>query len=314
MKYTAIILSAVLTVALCCPPEEALYPCVCKKHQGSSYTVDIICDGLHNEIDLKNAAAACKNRHDVLSFVILNSVLNYIPQSAFEGTFIRAIEVQESTLFSLSDTEQALVGMEKTLESLTLIRNIFMGSWHWSKLKSLTKLIYLKVREIALPSIEKDIDSLNFLRNIDFSKNEISLISDKAFENFKNLEFLVLGENEIKEVKRNMLPNPASQLRVMNFTQNRIQALPTDMFDNMPKLTAFHIKHNRLLTLDEKVFASVWSQLFYIDISDNDLRCDCRMSWMMQRKFPLLTLGLCSEPPELRGKNITMLSLKDLWC
>ncbi|XP_035212543.1 leucine-rich repeat and fibronectin type-III domain-containing protein 5-like [Stegodyphus dumicola] len=312
MKFISLILSGVLFLVSCCPPEESLYPCVCLTYESES-TVDIVCDDLDNEHDLQNAAAACKKMPNMHTFMIVNSVLNYIPHSTFEGTLFKSIEVKGTTMISLSDTDEAFVGLENTLDSLAIVKST-IGLWNWSKLKDLTRMTHLEARDVGLQSIENDINYLRFLRSVDFSKNEISWICDHAFENFSSLTHFVIPENEIKKLKRSMFPNHAYILRFINLRKNQIQTLPRDIFENMPKLTTLLIGENHILTLDEKTFSPIWDNLRYLEVGGNDLRCDCRMTWIITRRLRGSILGYCAEPPELKGTNLTKLNEKDLWC
>ncbi|KFM62843.1 Slit-like proteinprotein, partial [Stegodyphus mimosarum] len=271
--HIAIILIAILPLALCCPPADSLYPCICKEFD-SVKTLDIICEGLDNIYDLRNSAAACKKRSDIRNFRIINSVFNFIPQFTFNESLFTTLEVKDSTMYSISNTEKAFRGLEKTLHTLVLINSTFFGLWNWSKLRLLTKIHHLMVSGNGFQSIEKDIENINFVKGLDLSKNDISWIYAHAFEKFKDLSYLILANNEIKELKRSMLPNPGPVFRFINLRQNHIQTLPVDMFQNMPKLDTFLISGNHILTLDERTFSAAWNQLAFIDLDDNDLRCD----------------------------------------
>ncbi|XP_035212555.1 peroxidasin-like isoform X2 [Stegodyphus dumicola] len=309
--HIAVILSTLLPVALCCPSAESLHPCVC---EGDDIIEEVTCYGLENEIDLQNAAAACRNRPLIRNFKIIHSVLNYIPYATFKDTLFKTLEISDTTLVSIGEKDEAFVGLENTLNTLALSKNIFMGSWDWSDLKNLKSLKFLKFSEMELQSIDKDIENINFLIGIDLSKNKILWIHDEAFVYFQSLVYLFLVENDIKILKRSMFPNPASSLQTISLRQNQIQTLPIDMFQNMPKLDTFLISGNHILTLDERTYSAAWNQLAFIDLDDNDLRCDCRMSWIIKTRLPRTTIGFCSEPPELKGKNLTKLTGKDLWC
>ncbi|XP_035212561.1 peroxidasin-like [Stegodyphus dumicola] len=313
MMRIVLVLSAILSLASCCPPAESLHPCTCEADD-SSFIEEVTCFSLENEIDLKNAAAACKNRPIIQNFKIIDSALNYIPDSTFEGTFFRVIEIKGTTLVSIGEKEKAFAGLEHTLNTLALRKNVFMGPWNWSALKGLKSLNFLMFNEMELQSIETDIERISFLNGVDLSKNEISWIDEQAFSKFWNMTYLILAENGIKDVKRSMFPNPASMLKLISLRDNQIETLPNDMFQEMPKLETFLIAHNHILTLDEKTFSSIWKQLGFLDLEDNHLACDCRISWIINTKFPRATVGFCSEPPHLEGKNLTKLSAKDLWC
>ncbi|XP_054707571.1 leucine-rich glioma-inactivated protein 1-like [Uloborus diversus] len=86
------------------------------------------------------------------------------------------------------------------------------------------------------------------------------------------------------------------------------------MFTEMPNILAIMLKNNRFLTLEEKTFSLVWEQLQNFDASGNSLRCDCRISWIVGKRFPKATVASCAEPPTLKGKKLETLLSKDLWC
>ncbi|GBL76103.1 hypothetical protein AVEN_234402-1 [Araneus ventricosus] len=111
-----------------------------------------------------------------------------------------------------------------------------------------------------------------------------------------------------------MFPDPALRLTVINLSYNAIDSLPEDMFTNMPGLMSILLEGNNLITVDQKTFSPVWSQLNKINLYENPMRCDCRMKWMLLLKSPKNTWAECVHPPNLAGSNLAHLKADDLKC
>ncbi|XP_054707570.1 protein artichoke-like [Uloborus diversus] len=213
-------LSICLFLILClgiseeCPPPESLTPCLCRI-EPLSKAREILCYDINNEQTLSNAISAIRGRTDIYGVKIQDSVLNYIPHDTFSDVRIKELEISDSSLSSLSDTDIAFEGLEDYLDNLFFTDCIFMGSWDWEKLKNLRRLLSLEIRGGQFESIDKDIKDIGHLdiKIFNFARNKISYIDDEAFAMFKNLLSLDLSDNFITEMKRDMLPNPALNLR-----------------------------------------------------------------------------------------------------
>lgn len=202
-----------ITTVTSCPRKEDLAPCHCEwpDHEGSAY---ITCSGLDNEQDLTNAARSLKGKAYVYSFTIDKSNFNFIPNDAFKGLQFVELEIRDSNLMALTDTDEAFVGLEEHLEILMMTDCTFMNEWDWAILRNLRKLMRLDIVGGDLENIGEELMKINItsVQDIAFSKNKISFIYDHAFVTFKNIRFMHLDHNEIKELKRSMLPNPALEL------------------------------------------------------------------------------------------------------
>ncbi|GFT44310.1 uncharacterized protein NPIL_532881 [Nephila pilipes] len=298
-----------------CPKKEDLFPCTCEwpSSEGNAY---VTCAKLDNEHDLMQATSSLAGRSYVYSLVIEDSIFNFIPADAFKGLKFAELEIKDTVFRALTDTDVAFEGLENYLEFLIMTRCTLMNEWDWTIFRNLKKLTRLEIVEADLGSIE-DLDKLNIssITRIVFDKNRISYIYPHAFASFKDLTVLSLAENAIEEVKRTMLPNPALELLDFDIRNNLIEQLPSDIFTNMPKLESLSISNNKILVLEENTFSSVWENLEFFTAAGNELRCDCRMAWIVEKKKgPKKIRAFCSSPPEVKGHNIDTLTSKDVWC
>ncbi|GIY65485.1 uncharacterized protein CEXT_687381 [Caerostris extrusa] len=190
-----------------------------------------------------------------------------------------------------------------------------MSDWDWTLFRNLKKLTTLDIVGVNLESLE-DLETINItsIIKIAFSHNRISFIHPSAFSNFKELRLLSLDNNFISVIKRSMLPNPALELTDLDLSYNEIEDLPSDIFSNMPQLEYLSIGFNKILVLEEKTFSPVWEKLQAFSAFGNDLRCDCRLTWILEKMYPRDLRAVCSQPPEAKGKNLRDLASKDLWC
>lgn len=310
--YTLSTLIALFQLVVSCPSSEKLSPCYCISTDSSS---QITCPDLQNEQTLMDAVYVLRTLSKFYSFTIKNGNFVFIPHDVFKGVKFQELEILSSSFMALTDTDVALEGLEEDLTSLVIKDSITLNEWDWTVLKALKNLVRLHVDvdlEIVSMNI-KDISSSS-IKDISFANNKITLVEDEAFAGFKQLLSLSLGNNLISEFKRTMMPNPAVLLWKLDLSQNQIQQLPPDLFENMPSLEFLNLNSNQILTLNEKTFEKVWQKLQRFDAMDNQLRCDCRLEWMTHLKFPEHTSGVCDQPMQLRGKKLTELTSKDVWC
>lgn len=304
-----------VSLVISCPLKEKIYPCTCQS-DGYDSAKDIVCRGIVNDADLSNALTSLKGMKNIYSLVIDDAILNYIPHDLFADIHLLELEFLASSIMKFTDTDVAFQGLEDSLEILLVSKCSFTNSWDWSLLKNMKKLMRLEITEGDLESIEddvKEISSLN-MKDIDFSHNRISHVYEYAFANFTELTFLSLSNNLVGEVKRTMLPNPAPNLVQIDLGYNELLELPKDFFKEMPSLEIVSIPGNKILSLNEQVFAPVWEQLEGFQAMGNKIRCDCRMAWILEKRMPPNMRAVCDQPRDLHGKNLATLTSKDLWC
>ncbi|XP_071038994.1 leucine-rich repeat neuronal protein 3-like [Parasteatoda tepidariorum] len=316
MKYNTLILSLLLFLlsANACPRKEDLLPCICDgpEVEGSAY---ITCSKLENDQELTTSAKSLIGKNYIYSITIQDSAFNYISSGAFKGLKFVELEIKDSTLRALTDTDVAFEGLEDHLEIFRMENCDFLSEWDWSMFRKLKKLSTLEIENGALENIE-DMGKINLenLKTVSFAENKINFIDDKAFSNCEKLMIVVLKNNKISILKRTMIPNPAPELIHIDLNHNEIEQLPDDMFSNMPKLENLSIGGNKILVIGETIFSSIWSQLETFEAMGNELRCDCRMTWILNTKQPKAIRAACANPQALKGRNIQSLTSKDLWC
>ncbi|KAG8188953.1 hypothetical protein JTE90_016620 [Oedothorax gibbosus] len=296
-----------------CPSPETIAPlCVCK-----AFTVDtfMTCSNLFNAEELIPPIRGLEmSRHKVFALEINNSSLMYIPHAVFKGTGIEKIRFVNSQIMSLSDSELAFEGLEDTLIELRATDAHYIAQWDWQQLQKLHKLQLIDVNWISMGSVDEPFPELNELTALGITRAEISFIVDKAFSRLGSLKILNLKQNEIAEMKRSMFPEPANELSIIDLSDNQLWNLPKDFFNSMPALSYVYLNNNKFVTLQEDVFEMPMQQLWVLTLTGNNIRCDCRMQWLVGRRRPHEFIGTCSEPPSLADKNIRSLVTKDLWC
>ncbi|KAG8177696.1 hypothetical protein JTE90_020256 [Oedothorax gibbosus] len=296
-----------------CPSKEDVFPCTCRDY---SYGVGVQCDKIGVEV-LVRVASNFRGKN-VDYFTITNSEFGFIPYDVFKGIKLREFGIENSTLAALTDKDEAFVGLEEELEEISITSCVFDSEWDWSVLRSLKKLKYLTIeKSLHLRTLGTDVMKSSLpssLKYFSFSGNNISSVSDHAFDSFKEVTNLYLGYNRIRNVKRTMFPNPSWNLYFLDISGNLIEEIPKDMFTRMMNLRFLNIRYNKILVLNQVTFSPVWDRLAGLFVSGNPLRCDCSMSWILVQKAPDNFPGECASPPELEGKKLTKLESKDFVC
>ncbi|GIY99229.1 slit-like protein [Caerostris extrusa] len=201
-----------------CPNFIPLQPCSCntvKDKSGKEFST-ITCTELHSEDVLQSVLVACK-QFSIYELELIDSSFMYLPHDSFVGTTIEVLSIRNSAIYSLSDSNVAFEGLNNQLHLIEVINCSYTSSWDWSQLSKLNRLLEIHVSESELISIT---DGLSTLQHIDieafiFHWNHIEMLEDNVFAPFVYLKRLALDNNQIKEVKRSMFPNPAKKLKIL---------------------------------------------------------------------------------------------------
>lgn len=211
--------------------------------------------------------------------------------------------VREITEFSFRD----LVGLRHLTLSSNRIARLDRGSF-----RSLHSLLHLVLRANDLRQVARlhldNCDQLSFLdlsecelteiprgltqslRYVQLRRNRVTTIRRDAFEDSKDVNILVLDENEIETVDRNSfghlhqlqqlwlndnrlhaLPHPLpASLRRLLIDSNQIDRLTNESFVNQPQLTTFSIVNNSLSLVTPDALRKLPS-LTTLDLSNNRL-------------------------------------------
>ncbi|GFR15998.1 slit-like protein [Trichonephila clavata] len=256
-------------------------------------------------------------KHKILGVELQSVSFRYIPESAFNGTDIKFLEISNSSIFSLSENEHAFKGLEDTLKVFRATNCVYASNWEWTQLERLNKLKVLEISSSNLVEIEDDFLKISNcpLENIDFRDNSIQYIPNKAFSTFKDLTRLTVDKNALTSVIRSMLPVPAKKLYSLGFSNNKIRELPLNMFSEMPALRYLYLEGNEIQILDAQTFTPIWKKLKIAFFTGCPIRCDCSISWLPKMKQKVrLVHGTCYSPANLKDRKITELVEDDFKC
>ncbi|KAF8793612.1 leucine-rich repeat and fibronectin type-III domain-containing protein 2-like [Argiope bruennichi] len=294
-----------------CPNPHDIHPCYCL----ASKKPVVVCEDVTSQDEFVEVMTVAKKKP--LVGVSLESVsFRYIPENAFEGTHIQSINISDSRILSLGESEHAFKGLEDSLVSFRVKNCSYASHWEWTLLERLITLQDLEISKSHLPEISEDFLKLSKLplTNINFRSNHIRYLPAEVFASFTNLKHLHLDENKLKVFSRSMLPKPAQKFSALGLSKNQIQELPTDMFTEMPNLRYLYLGGNPIIILDAQTYQPIWNQLKIVFFNDA-IHCDCRLSWIAQMKQKLrLVHGTCGTPANLRGRKITQLKTDELFC
>ncbi|KAF8792076.1 Leucine-rich repeat transmembrane protein like [Argiope bruennichi] len=304
------LLSTILPAASLCPNQENIVPCICKDLGDGPM---MMCSNLTSAEELISPIKSTEF-FKMFSLVIINSALLYIPSNLFVKTHFERLRFANSQIMSLSDGDLAFVGLEEILEEIRASDARYITQWDWSQLKNLRKLDLIDIVDISMYSIDQEMPPLKSLTSLGISKAEISFVHPTAFSKLENLMQLSLVNNEITELSRAMLPDPASKLVMIDLSDNKLESLPDDMFTNMPNLKDVEINNNRLMTLNQETFQWLFENLQSFMMTGNEIRCDCRLKWLVETRKPTYFKGECSLPDYMKGVSLENVNHKVLVC
>ncbi|CAL1289108.1 unnamed protein product [Larinioides sclopetarius] len=304
------LLATILPATGICPNQENIAPCTCKNMGDDPM---MMCSNITSAEELIGPIKGTET-FKMFSLVVINSALLYIPGTVFANTVFERIRFANSQIMSLSDGDLAFVGLEDHLEEIRASDARYITQWDWSQLKNLRRLKLIDIVDIAMYSVDQEMPALKSLTSLGISKAEISFVHPSAFSKLENLFRLSLANNEITEMSRTMLPDPAPELFVIDLSGNKLESLPNDMFTNMPNLKEVEINNNKLITLNEETFQWLFENLQLLMLAGNEIRCDCRLKWMVSIRKPFYFKGECSQPEHVKGVSLKNLNQKVLVC
>ena len=117
---------------------------------------------------------------------------------------------------SLSESNTAFDGLEETLVEIRATDAKFVSTWDFDQLRNLRKLQLLDVHEMILGAVDHPLPHLPELTALGIISAEISYVTDNAFSNLPKLHIFNMKDNEITEMKRSMLPDPAKNLNTID--------------------------------------------------------------------------------------------------
>ncbi|CAL1289106.1 unnamed protein product [Larinioides sclopetarius] len=306
-----ILISLFWFVACPCPPQENIAPhCICKDLGDGPM---MLCNTIMSTDELI-PIIKMTDGHDMFALTLMDSALPYIPSDLFKGTHYRKIRFVNTQIMSLSDGDLAFIGLEDRLEELRATDAHYISQWDWSQLRNHRRLDLIDINLISMYSLEQEFPALKSLTVLGIIKAEISFIHPTAFSKLENLKILDMRDNLITDLNRDMLPNPAQQLRILDFSGNLLNSLPDDMFEGMPNLKELQLDFNKFKTLNEETFLWPFENLQLLQFKGNEFLCDCRLRWLVDANKPMYFQGTCTLPENLKGMSLKHISNKVLRC
>lgn len=132
--------------------------------------------------------------------------------------FLYTLQIRfvKSEIMSLSDSDIAFHGLEDALKEIRAREASYIAQWDWQQLRNLTSLALIDVNLITLGSIDVPFPHLPQLTALGITRAEISFVVDSAFANLPKIQILNIKDNAITELKRNMFPDPAQDLFILD--------------------------------------------------------------------------------------------------
>ena len=198
------------------------------------------------------------------------------------------------------------------------VRDLYPG-WYTnhSVFCDMPKLIHLDLSEnkfTDLPSLA--FINLPSLKSLNLCENEIQIIEPDAIIGLPSLQDLDLRKNELTFLPGDFMSN-IPYLINLYLDSNDLSYLDKDLFVAATTLVNLTLAKNKLVGFNRSTFEPLSSSIKSIDISENNIVCNCEMKWLIELFGESLIHGaetLCSTSPAtvepLRGKPIVMFNVR----
>lgn len=292
-----------------CAANEDLLKCSCNNLLNSC-----TCRHFMDPTELQANAASLINS-SMETFEIEDCIMLYLPKDMFINFHIKRLVLYKSTILGLEtdDGSRMFAGLERSLESLTISSITGLSSWRWKALSVLDNLKDLFMYNCDMDSISEELPTMKSLTEIRLDHNGIQYLHKYAFKNLLNLKKFHLTNNRIKDIYREVLPNPANKLEMIGLSYNRIEAIPDNFFINMPHLTKVFMNGNKIKFLSYEMFQPLaHRQRFSIDLEDNNIICCSYLMFLIEAPYKYWLKATCNQPLGLRGRKIINLKLNDI--
>lgn len=298
-----------------CPFSMDIYPCQCAPGKDSKPWIK--CKNISSVSKLVSLVRSMKTL-SVSNFNLENSNIGALPADIFSNMEIQSLNIINTNLTKLSEgrNRPPFSGLEDSLEMLE-IKNAFRAEkapLTGLSLSHLKKLSSIHLDGNFIPTLGNDwFESGPYgVRDIHFYNVNTTKLGSHAFEAFENLRTFTFKGALITEITRDMLPQPAANvLEKIDLSMNKLKTLPNDMFENMPVLEEIYFENNQLTTINEVVFAPVWSKLVYANFNGNPIICDSNIKWIFKYRTPENFRGRCAGPTKLQNRDFSSLTLLD---
>ncbi|GBN18383.1 hypothetical protein AVEN_67312-1 [Araneus ventricosus] len=282
-----------------CPPPENIAPCTCYKSP-FTYRVTARCSNFTNSYEIK--AIFDRNPDWKLQEVWIDgSVMPFLPAKMLEEAHFQFLNVSSTSLVTLFDkTPVTTPELSLYMYDVKILRG-----FQWSDIANST-LLEMRTRNMTIRSLGKDFkDNIpKGVQRLYFENTGITSIKNQAFSHLQKLKVLEIRRGSLKKLSRDWFPRPWN-VTYLDFSYQKIAALPEDILADLPMLSVFFFEGNLLSTISEKVFSDV--MVFYI-LKGNPINCNCNIKWIIGKFLPLFLQGECAEPESLKGTELKYLT------
>ncbi|XP_063970329.1 toll-like receptor 4 [Lytechinus pictus] len=120
---------------------------------------------------------------------------------------------------------------------------------------------------------------LTHLNELKLDSCQINMLHPLLFSMLESLQKLSLKRNQIRQFDGAFFM--LSEIRTINLEGNRIYHLDNTLFANNEKLLNLSLAYNELTSLSESTFKPFLSSLLSIDLSGNQIVCNCDLKWLI---------------------------------
>lgn len=290
----------------------------------------ITCSNVSSLEELNRILAPAR-RHRFDKFQLGVSTLGHLPSNLFLDMPVSEVHLWDTPLSSFvqGESDDALLGLQKTLRSLALRRCSLDSSQPFHRMGNLSALESLDLSFNRLSVVRASWFGARLsgsLRTLLLRGNRIASIEDGAFARLYRLFQLDLSQNAVASLERSMLPG---SLFFLDLSDNRLSTLSPLLFDKMVSLRRVYLNGNRLTTVDRSVWSAVWSNpRLGVELHGNPVVCDSRLCWLA-RLVPRECISLdcqrspadyrqvdghCNAPPALAGRHLARIDCDALAC
>ena len=203
--------------------------------------------------------------------VIFGSTLNYIP---FNHLIIESCG--GSSQATNNRRERQFIDNETLIEipdhkSLTITNSRHIFEWKWTTFN----FNQILIENSTLSAYHLQILTKKFVTKVIGPKvtwlslidNKINSIQSGALSDLINLRFLQITRNHrLTRITRDSLPEPANQLWSIDFSDNNLEIIESNLFNGMSTLIEINLSGNKLINLDYETMKFIWSKLKYLNV------------------------------------------------
>lgn len=165
------------------------------------------------------------------------------------------------------------------------------------------------------------LQNLTYLDFLDLSQNLFQIIHPDSFKGLLRLTVLYLNSLPyLARIEEGAIRNLLN-LQELHISSNKVlKIINKKAFDNLPRLTWVYLNNNAIETFYEHQLN--WLSLRDVDLSGNNLMCDCQLSWMQMVfiihpnniTYARASVLMCDQPRRLRYHHVLFLHQNELRC